>query len=286
MSEDPSAATATPSDRNPRLGLAAFVCPHCKAYTQQRWFTLSATYAEKAPLEAEPAMVRELIVKQKAAEKNGEESAWPTTRLEKYLAGLEDGRPLVDRIKEGEYVYWHVTNALLSDCFVCKKVAVWVGGRLRFPIVNAEVPEPNADLPGDIRRDYAEAGEIVSASPRAAAALLRLAIEKLCAHLLEREAKINTMIGELVARGLNPMIQRALDVVRVVGNEAIHPGSIDLRDDQATAMQLFGLVNLIAEQMITQPKHVMALYGTLPPDKVAGIEQRDAKALEGRQAPD
>nr|QQZ50466.1 DUF4145 domain-containing protein [Phenylobacterium glaciei] len=160
-------------------------------------------------------------------------------------------------------------------------MAVWVGGRLRFPVDNPDVPEPNEDLPGDIRRDYVEAGEIVSASPRAAAALLRLAIEKLCAHLLEREAKINTMIGDLVARGLNPMIQRALDIVRVVGNEAIHPGSIDLRDDQATAMQLFGLVNLIAEQMITQPKHVMALYGTLPPDKVAGIEQRDAKAKQG-----
>lgn len=286
MSEDPSAAAPSPSDRNPRLGLAAFVCPHCKAYTQQRWFTLAATSTDQPPTEFDLETIRETIAKQKAAEKRGDEPKFPTASLERYLAGLEDGRPMVDRYSEGMYVYWQVNNAHLSDCFVCKKVAVWVGGRLRFPIVNAEVPEPNADLPGDIRRDYAEAGEIVSASPRAAAALLRLAIEKLCAHLLEREAKINTMIGELVARGLNPMIQRALDVVRVVGNEAIHPGSIDLRDDQATAMQLFGLVNLIAEQMITQPKHVMALYGTLPPDKVAGIEQRDAKALEGRQAPD
>jgi len=278
MSEGPSTAP-DPNDRNPRLGLAAFVCPHCKAFTQQRWFTLTATHAENPPTEFDLERVREMIAKQKAAEKRGEEPEFPTARLEKYLAALEDGRPLIDRTQQGEYVYWHVNNAQLSDCFVCKKVAVWVGGRLRFPVVNAEVPEPNEDLPGDIRRDYVEAGEIVSASPRAAAALLRLAIEKLCAHLLEREgAKINTMIGDLVTRGLSPMIQRALDVVRVVGNEAIHPGSIDLRDDQATAMQLFGLVNLIAEQMITQPKHVMALYGTLPPDKIAGIEQRDAKA--------
>ncbi|MBR7617817.1 DUF4145 domain-containing protein [Phenylobacterium sp. 20VBR1] len=286
MSEDPSPSAPIPSDRNPRLGLAAFVCPHCKAYTQQRWFTMTATYVEQPPTESDPKKVRELLAKQKAADKRGEDSAFPTARLENYLAALEDRRPLVDRVNEAEYVYWHVNNALLSDCFVCKKVAVWVGGRLRFPVDNPDVPEPNEDLPGDIRRDYVEAGEIVSASPRAAAALLRLAIEKLCAHLLEREAKINTMIGDLVARGLNPMIQRALDIVRVVGNEAIHPGSIDLRDDQATAMQLFGLVNLIAEQMITQPKHVMALYGTLPPDKVAGIEQRDAKAKQGRETPE
>lgn len=278
MSEDPSAATPDPNDRNPRLGLAAFVCPHCKAYTQQRWFTLTATHADKPPTESDLEKVREMIAKQKASEKRGEEPEFPTARLEKYLAALEDGRPLVDYVSGGQYVNWHVNNAQLSDCFVCKKVAVWIGGRLRFPVSSAEVPAPNEDLPPDIRRDYVEAGEIVSASPRAAAALLRLAIEKLCAHLLEREAKINTMIGDLVARGLSPMIQRALDVVRVIGNEAIHPGSIDLRDDQVTAMQLFGLVNLIAEQMITQPKHVMALYGTLPPDKIAGIEQRDAKA--------
>jgi len=278
MSEDPSAAGPSYSDRTPRLGSSAFACPHCRAFTQQRWFTLAADPTDKPPGGYDLQKVRELIARQKAAEKRGDAPETPTDRLEKFLAALEDGRPLVDRVSEGEYVYWHVTNAFMSECWVCKKLAVWVGDRLRFPVVNADVPEPNEDLPGDIRRDYVEAGEVVSASPRAAAALLRLAIEKLCAHLLERDDKINTMIGDLVKRGLSPMIQRALDVVRVIGNEAVHPGSIDLRDDQATAMQLFGLVNLIAEQMITQPKHVMALYGTLPPDKLAGIEQRDAAA--------
>lgn len=203
-----------------------------------------------------------------------------------WATAIEEGRPWLDRLTSSEYTYNLVSNAHLSKCFACKKLAIWVGDKVHFPNTEAAVPSSNEDIPGDIRRDYAEAAEIVGSSPRAAAALLRLAIQKLCSHLLEREGAINEMIGDLVSRGLSPLIQRALDVVRVIGNEAVHPGSIDLRDDQTTAMQLFGLVNLIAEAMISQPKHVMALYGTLPPDKVAGIEQRDAKALKGRQASD
>jgi hypothetical protein len=278
MAKDRTAENPDYSNRNPRLGAPAFACPHCRAFTQQRWFKLTAEPTDTPSQGYDVQKMREMIAQQKVAEKLGEEPDFPTARLEKFLGALEDGRPAIERVSEGEYVHWHINNAQLSECWVCKKVALWVGERLRFPVVNDQVPEPNEDLPGDIRRDYAEAGDVVTASPRSAAALLRLAIQKLCQHLLQREGAINEMIGELVSKGLNPMVQRALDVVRVVGNEAVHPGELDLRDDPATAMQLFGLVNLIAEQMITQPKHVMALYGTLPADKIAGIEQRDAKA--------
>lgn len=260
------------------MGSPAFACPHCKAFAQQHWFTVSAESADDPPEEIELPVIAEAIENSRALEKRGEKSPWPIEEMLRYQAAIESGLPLLSK-STGHYVHWRVTNVYLSTCFVCEKPAVWVAGRVRFPVTNSEVPEPNGDLPGDIRRDYTEAGEVVMASPRSAAALLRLAIQKLCSHLLERDgATINEMIGELVTRGLSPMIQRALDVVRVIGNEAVHPGELDLRDDQVTAMQLFGLVNLIAEQMISQPKHVMALYGTLPPDKIAGIEQRDAKA--------
>jgi len=52
----------------------------------------------------------------------------------------------------------------------------------------------------------------------------------------------------------------ALNVVRVTGNNAVHPGQIKLRDDRKTAETLFGLVNLICEKMITEPEHVTTVY--------------------------
>jgi hypothetical protein len=66
-------------------------------------------------------------------------------------------------------------------------------------------------------------------------------------------------------------------VVRVIGNNAVHPGQIDLRDDRTTAETLFGLVNLICEKMITEPKHVEAVYERLPESDRKAIEQRDTR---------
>ena len=70
-------------------------------------------------------------------------------------------------------------------------------------------------------------------------------------------------------------VQQALDIVRVVGNEAVHPGTMDLKDDRETAAKLFGLVNRIAYDTITHPKDLKKLMADLPSDKVAAIAKRD-----------
>ena len=82
-------------------------------------------------------------------------------------------------------------------------------------------------------------------------------------------------IGTLVKNGLDRRIQKALDVVRVIGNQAVHPGQIDLRDDKATASKLFELVNLIVEATITSPKHVQEMFEALPKGALKAIEKRD-----------
>ena len=66
-----------------------------------------------------------------------------------------------------------------------------------------------------------------------------------------------------------------MDVVRVIGNNAVHPGQIELRDDRATAEKLFALVNLIAERMISEPRHVEAMFNSLPEGARRLIERRD-----------
>ncbi|OQW39268.1 MAG: hypothetical protein A4S12_02345 [Proteobacteria bacterium SG_bin5] len=125
--------------------------------------------------------------------------------------------------------------------------------------------------------DYEEAGTLLQLSPRGAAALLRLSIQKLCKELGEKGRNIDDDIAALVKKGLDPRVQQALDVVRVIGNNAVHPGQIDLRDDRATAEKLFGLVNLIAEIMISQPKHVADMYESLPQNARDAIKRRDGK---------
>jgi hypothetical protein len=164
----------------------------------------------------------------------------------------------------------------ISQCYHCKKFAVWVHDRLISPAIKTGA-EPNQDLPEDILKDFEEAREIASSSPRGAAALLRLSVQKLCKELGESGTDLNQDIAALVKKGLSPTVQQALDIVRVIGNESVHPGVLDLRDDRDTADRLFELINAIADQMITHPKTVSGLYAKLPQNKRDAITNRDTR---------
>jgi hypothetical protein len=145
--------------------------------------------------------------------------------------------------------------------------------------VTSDAPPPNLDMPADVQADFSEAREIYHRSPRSAAALLRLAIQKLCPILGSKEKDINAAIGELFKNGaISATLQQALDSVRVIGNESVHPGTMDIKDDVQTALALFDLVNFVVEKGISEPKKIAAIYQTLPAAKISGIAQRDKKA--------
>ena len=119
-------------------------------------------------------------------------------------------------------------------------------------------------MPDRVKQLYNEAGLIYNKSPRAACALLRLAIDRLCNELVETDRDINKNIGSLVKKGLPQSVQQALDVVRVVGNKAVHPGMISFDvDDKNTATMLMRLINIITERMITEPKEIRNLSHAL-----------------------
>ena len=107
--------------------------------------------------------------------------------------------------------------------------------------------------------------------------MLRLGIQKLCKHLGGKGKNINEDVALLVKKGLPKQVQQALDSIRVIGNDAVHPGQLDLRDDSGTAERLFELVNIIAGIMISQPKTVSEIYNKLPQSKIEAIERRDSK---------
>ena len=79
----------------------------------------------------------------------------------------------------------------------------------------------------------------------------------------------------MVADGLPVQIQQALDVVRVVGNNAVHPGELNKDDVDSVAIGIFHLINEIVEDRIAKPKRIAALYSKLPKGAVQAIERRD-----------
>ncbi len=146
-------------------------------------------------------------------------------------------------------------------------------------IVPSEAPvEPmHPDLPEDCKTEYSEARDVFSRSPRAAAALLRLCIQNLMPHLGESGSNINQDIKHLVAKGLPILVQKALDYCRVVGNNAVHPGEIEINDTPDIAAKLFQMINFIVDDRITRPKEIEALYTQLPQEAREAIEKRDAQ---------
>lgn len=171
----------------------------------------------------------------------------------------------------------HVDNTFFSTCDHCNKESIWINEKMIYPLKSI-APMPNPDMPEDVRNDYEEASSILMFSPRGSAALLRLSIQKLCKYLGESGENINNDISNMVKKGLPQKLQKALDSVRVIGNNAVHPGTIDLKDDIELAHKLFKFVNIICDVMITQPKLIDEVYDSKIPDNLKeAIIKRDGK---------
>jgi hypothetical protein len=162
-----------------------------------------------------------------------------------------------------------------ATCQHCRKTSIWIREEMYYPD-NGNSPFPNTEMPELVKNLYLEAGSISNKSPRGAAALLRLAIQVLCKELGESGNNINSDIGNLVKKGLPEIVQQSLDIVRVTGNDAVHPGQIDT-DNPETVRQLFDLINVIIEYMISLPKKINGIYAELPAGKLEGINNRDKK---------
>ena len=165
------------------------------------------------------------------------------------------------------------TTCLNDDC---NGICIWLDRKLIYPL-GSLAPLPYDEMPDDVKSDFLEARLVVGLSPRSAAALLRLALQKLMKHLGEPGKNINEDIKSLVKKGLPAGIQKAFDSLRVYGNEAVHPEEIDLTNDSETVSKLFGLMNLIVYHMIIAPNELDELFEGIPQKKKDGILARDCK---------
>ncbi|NHI91375.1 MAG: DUF4145 domain-containing protein [Candidatus Lokiarchaeota archaeon] len=175
-----------------------------------------------------------------------------------------------------------IPNLDVSVCYSCRKHSLWIKEKLIYPNLSI-APYPNEDMPDDVKEDFLEARKVVQLSPRSASALLRLCVQKLMLHLGESGKNINEDIASLVREGLSVTIQQALDVLRVIGNESVHPGQLDMRDNQDVALKLFNALNLIIQDRITQPKEMQSLFDNLPDGKKKAIEKRDMKGKKPKR---
>ena len=168
-----------------------------------------------------------------------------------------------------------VSHSSSARCLSCRAKTLWVDDKMVYPIF-AVYPSPNTEMPESVLVLYNEAGEICGKSPRGACALLRLALQKLCVELGEKGEDLNTDVKNLVKKGLSEIVQQSLDVVRVVGNKAVHPGQIELDvESKETVDTLFELINVIVDYMIAMPQRVSGLYNKLPAGAKEAIEKRD-----------
>ncbi len=181
---------------------------------------------------------------------------------------------------------------LEAECSRCRNSSLWlsrekrnVNGRIK-PISGEMIypgfgsaPLPESDMPEDVKRDYQEAAIVFSKSPRGAAALLRLGLQKLCKHLGEEGANINEDIRNLAAKNtLPPLVVKVADTVRITGNNAVHPGEMSDEDFDHIASKMFDLLNFIVKKGISEPRELEALYTMTPAGPRRSAESRDQKS--------
>jgi hypothetical protein len=163
-------------------------------------------------------------------------------------------------------------------CESCDANSIWIGDKMIYP-KHISVPLPHVDMPKPVKEIYNEARLVSVDSKRAAAALLRVALEDLTIFLGETEGKLNARIGNLKKKGLPEKVIQGLDTVRIYANEGgSHSGEIDLSgEDNAKVVQhLFWLVNYIIEKTITENEQIEKHFGNLPIEKLDGIKNRDS----------
>ncbi len=160
----------------------------------------------------------------------------------------------------------------LAYCANCEKYSIWKrnnsGESVMIYPLTPSAPRSNPDMPDDVEELYCEAANISVFSHRGAAAILRLCLEKLCNELTNKEDTIDHNLKRL-AESDDPIPGRMLKMahfVRVMGNEAVHPGKIDFNDNPEIVKALFTFINLLVDNQITQLERLDGLIRAQPHD--------------------
>ncbi|WP_323115923.1 DUF4145 domain-containing protein [Klebsiella variicola] len=219
----------------PKFKGEAYHCPHCNAYSHMLWGELTSNRAK-----GHPKVISYICATCSHCNK---ENIWRVTK-----AASDSARSFLSRTQDGYMIYPDAMNA----------------------------PIPSDDMPDDIKKDYLEAASVYQKSPRGAVALLRLGLQKLCVHLGGEGKNINADLAKLAEdEVVSKKLIKSADIIRIVGNNAVHPGTISDDDFDDVSFKLFALINMIVQQGITEPKEVDNMFGSLPEGPRQAAENRD-----------
>lgn len=179
---------------------------------------------------------------------------------------------------------WESNDLFVSLCASCRWCTVW-----RAPNANVDDSSilwprtrggigPHAEMPEAARAVYEEARAVAELSPRASVALLRLALDVLLREVVDGAGAkpLDAVIGLAVKQGLTPAVWAAMESLRVIGNDAVHPKQLvlDETDEPAKITALCRLLNLIVEQLVSAPRLALQVFDTLPDSAKQGIGRR------------
>lgn len=115
-------------------------------------------------------------------------------------------------------------------------------------------PHPHDDMPLECLALYDEAARIFDASPRAAAAILRLCLEQLLSELGETKGRLYDRIESYAKKGIPDQIRSAFHKCRLLGNMGAHAAEINFEDNREIVIMLFSIINYLIDREISSTK--------------------------------
>ncbi len=147
-----------------------------------------------------------------------------------------------------------------------------------YPQTAPIVADPHPDMPDDVRAYYDEAASVAHISARAAAVLIRVALQALLKHISHPTGKLSFDIANLVKEGYDPDIILAIDLVRLLGDDGAHPDQIMLGQTIEDVNDLFFLLNFITNTKYDKLRalnRVKEMGKAIPPTEQGYIDDRN-----------
>jgi hypothetical protein len=226
----------------------SFTCPRCGVFAQQKWY----------PLLYDPGG----WITQISAWAQAISTEWARALLTvgEYPLGpfLKQVSGLPSRLKQ---VIESQNHLNIAFCQHCGGFTLWLGDAMIYPQVGG-APPPHEEMPPRIRKLYEEARGVLPASPRASAALLRVALEGLLEEAGYRQGRLADRLEKAREDGnLSASTYKLAETLRYAGNAAAHyePWKIDPsqgEEDREMVYYLFDFVNKVTEELVAEPRRV------------------------------